>query len=84
MKKLQGVPTICAVLAMGIAVMVYKFSHFDGPHSFTYILPFDLAIYRMAGEDLNAGGLLYDAHLHHSGRHHQGNGLGVFQRGRKG
>ena len=46
---------------MGIAVMVYKFSHFDGPHSFTYILPFDLAIYRMAGEDLNAGGLLYDA-----------------------
>ena len=61
MKKLQGVPTICAVLALGIAVMVYKFSQYDGPHSFTYILPFDLSIYRMAGEDLNAGGLLYDA-----------------------
>lgn len=61
MKKLQGVPTICAVLALGIAVMVYKFSQYDGPHSFTYILPFDLSIYRMAGEDLNTGGLLYDA-----------------------
>lgn len=61
MKKLQGVPTICAVLALGIAVMVYKFSQYDGPHSFIYILPFDLSIYRMAGEDLNAGGLLYDA-----------------------
>ncbi|OFP21523.1 hypothetical protein HMPREF2996_03780 [Corynebacterium sp. HMSC066C02] len=61
MKKLQGVPTICAVLALGIAMMVYKFSQYDGPHSFTYILPFDLSIYRMAGEDLNTGGLLYDA-----------------------
>ena len=61
MKKLQGVPTICAVLALCIAVMVYKFSQFDGPHAFINILPFDLSIYRMAGEDLNAGGLLYDA-----------------------
>ncbi|OFQ94722.1 hypothetical protein HMPREF2912_01875 [Corynebacterium sp. HMSC056E09] len=61
MKKLQGVPTICAVLALCIAVMAYKFSQFDGPHAFINILPFDLSIYRMAGEDLNAGGLLYDA-----------------------
>ena len=61
MKKLQGVPTMCAVLALGIAVMVYKIIQFDGHKAFTFILPFDLAIYRMAGEDLNAGGLLYDA-----------------------
>ena len=58
MKKLQGVPTMCAVLALGIAVMVYKIIQFDGHKAFTFILPFDLAIYRMAGEDLNAGGLL--------------------------
>lgn len=61
MKKLQGVPTMCVVLALGIAVMVYKIIQFDGHKAFTFILPFDLAIYRMAGEDLNAGGLLYDA-----------------------
>lgn len=61
MKKLQGIPTICAVLALGIAVMVYRIIQFDGHKAFTFILPFDLAIYRMAGEDLNAGGLLYDA-----------------------
>lgn len=61
MKKLQGIPTLCTVLALGIAVIVYRIIQFDGHKAFTYILPFDLAIYRMAGADLNAGGLLYDA-----------------------
>ena len=61
MKKLRGIPTLCAVLALGIAVMVYRIIQFDGHKAFTFILPFDLAIYRMAGADLAAGGLLYDA-----------------------
>lgn len=61
MKKLYGATTMFAILAALVAVMAYKFSQYDGPHAFTFILPFDLSIYRMAGQDLLDGGLLYDA-----------------------
>ncbi|MDO5032294.1 glycosyltransferase 87 family protein [Corynebacterium sp.] len=59
-KKLYGISTLLVTMAALFAVIVYRFHIFDGLNAFTYIMPFDLRIYQLAGEDLLAGGNLYD------------------------
>lgn len=60
-KKLYGLPTLAACLTAFVAWAVYRSLHFPGEQALIWRVPLDLDIYRMAGQDLVAGGLLYDA-----------------------
>ena len=61
MKKLYGTPTLVILLSALVAVVIYRFSIFEDIYNaMTWIVPFDLRIYSLAGKDIAAGGLLYD------------------------
>ncbi|MGO2640047.1 MAG: glycosyltransferase 87 family protein [Corynebacterium flavescens] len=61
MKKLYGTPTLVILLSALVAVVFYRFTIYSGNYNaMAWIVPFDLSIYRLAGQDVAHGGLLYD------------------------
>ncbi|MDK8693734.1 glycosyltransferase 87 family protein [Corynebacterium sp. MSK158] len=60
MKKLYGLPTVVALLAALIGVIVYRFSIYDGNSAFVWRVPLDLKIYWLAGGEVAEGADLYD------------------------
>lgn len=60
MKKLYGLPTMVALLAALIGVIVYRFSIYDGNSAFVWRVPLDLKIYWLAGGEVAQGADLYD------------------------
>ncbi len=61
MKKLYGLPALVTALAAFVAFVYVRFSVYSGEQAFIWRVPLDLSIYVLAGQDVAAGGFLYDS-----------------------